>query len=160
MTELEHKAREAWHAVAKPETVLSRAFGGGPMPPAIALDMVQDVCGDRDDAVTAVLLAAASALRERIPDDDHAQNRDHAAHIVGQIPGEYFGHAELWVEDVLNNARRAEEAFMMLTSITDQDFCDYSRAVEWRRWATEANRVIGLCRQLCAAAHPAKETAP
>lgn len=165
MTELEAKAAEAWAHVVRPETVLTRALGGGPMPVAIALDMVQDVTGDRDEALTAVLTAASDWLRGRIPSEPcpfaSPQMADANA-ACGEIPGEFFGHAELWVADVAENARRVIERFVVLAvrHVTEADRLDYFRAVEWKRWAADATRTIALCRQLCAAAHPEPDPVP
>ena len=60
MTELEHRAAEAWAAMVRPRTIL--AAGEWPMPAGVALDVVQDATSERDDAVTALIGAAADWL--------------------------------------------------------------------------------------------------
>ncbi len=155
-TELEAKAAEAWKQMARPRTIFDTIGGTEPFPPAYALDFCQDVCGERDDAVTALLTAAANWLRELIPDDPCPSASPQVADALaacGEIPGEDFGHAEVWVANVAENARRVEEAYVVLQR-GGFSWDDYMRASAWRRWADHATRAIELCRAVPPEAYP------
>lgn len=168
-TELEHAAETAWALFARvPVPIFDAIAGRESLPAGLALDMVQEhTGGDRDDAVTALLHAAARWLRAKMPDTTvvggHlgvAQVND-AAYACDEIPGESFGHAETWVDHVAWRARQVEESFAMKDELHhegDVTFAEFRIAGQWRRWAQEAHRVIGLCRQVCEAAYPAEPT--
>ncbi len=69
MTDSEHDICEiAWKSMTRTPTILDTITGDGlPMPPDIALDMVQEVTGDRVQAARLMLKKASAKLSLDIP---------------------------------------------------------------------------------------------
>lgn len=147
MTATQEKAAEAWAMMVRPANPLARVM---PMPPAVALDYVQDVCGDRDEAVTALCGAAAGWLLLRVPikpekgdvwaDEYDPLCRDDARH-VSECLGAESSLAAVFVEHINERvwARTAADALLRDA---------------WRLWVRDARAAIDFARQLVAAAWP------
>lgn len=145
MTATEHRATEAWAKVVREKTVLDVFAGTEPMPPAIALDYVQDECGDRDDAVMALLAAAGQWLLDTMPvaregDEFDSACRADAADVAAYIEAEsgmarvFFSHIEERYERWVNYTGNA--------LVVDG----------WRLWIRGARRALDLCRAVVDAA--------
>ncbi len=144
MTELEHAAAEAWGLMLAPDT---------PLPPDLALDRVQDVCGERAEASAALHHAADLWLDEQKPGEhewtgylvvyvkitDHLNARDYdraeraRAALHTETHGVRVAHV---VRQTLASRRRADDA------------------TAWGVWCVYAKRAIELCRAVGEAASP------
>ena len=60
-------ARSTWAAVIRKPSILDQITGASAMPPAIAVDRVQDVAGDRNNAIDALFWAAAEVIEKALP---------------------------------------------------------------------------------------------
>jgi hypothetical protein len=152
MTATTEKAAEAWENMVRPESVLTREFGGGPMPPAIGLDMVQETGCDRDDAVSAILQAAEAWLTARLPDASDV-NWAEGGWVCLHIGAESFHLAEVFIGHVADRCLEAREYFILTSYAHGHD--EYSAALPWQKWVVIATRALTICRAVCAAAHPA-----
>ena len=144
------KAVEAWALAIRPRTILSTLGGAEPMPPAVAIDYVQDVCGDRDDAVAALMVAAAAWLRDRMPAlpaawcEVDSSCRESAGLVCDYLASDSLMYAvHLWrVRYTIDSPGVLLDRGMM-------------RAADaWQRWYRDADRARQLCRELSAAAWP------
>lgn len=152
MAELEHKADEAWRAMCAGTGFFDRANAVRPMPAGVAIDMVQDVCGERDDAVCAILGAAARWLESEFPADDFQNAELDAVAVIGDIRGEAFGLAESLREAIMQRAGDVRLARVLGRSrVPDATF---ETAIAWSKWCERAALAIKLCRELAPAAHP------
>lgn len=115
-----------------------------PMPAGVALDMAQDVCGDRDDAVTALLNAAADELESLLPAG--GPFHPEAGFIVSHVRAEDFKFAETLLKNVRGRAGNMHRVSAHLA--------DSTAGAAWLRWCAYAERDIALCRAVCAAAYP------
>lgn len=149
-SELELKAAEAWHIIVLPRPIFSTITVQEPMPFGVALDYIQDITGDRDEAVAALLWAASNQLEKNIP-EDLVNLRDEAIGLLSDIRGEYFSHADRAAETISYRAQdAARSALEFLTG-------DRSRLYvydKWRVWAAQATVAIQFARDLVAAAYP------
>jgi hypothetical protein len=154
MTTAELKAAEAWKLVAHKPTIFSIVAGREPMPPGQAIDYVQDETGDRDDAVSELLKAAANWLAAKAPPGNAVNLGDDALVLLGDIRGEDFGHADaMWGTISLRAQGTAQDVLAgMWRNFPDSP--SLTQLDAWRLWAQEAMRVIGLCRWIVAAAYP------
>lgn len=155
LTETERAADRAWWGMLRDIN---------PMPAGVALDHVQDACDDRDEAVCALLMAAAvylDGLRPEQPLGDISTSMNIAISVRGHVLGESYTLAEnpLAELDGLNreirNACYAQRVYgdgsgggLPYTDADDE------RAAAWLRWCDITKKVIGLCRTISAAAHP------
>jgi hypothetical protein len=153
MTELEQRAAEAWALMAREPNVLTDWITGATaMPANVALDFVQEATGDRDDAVTALLQAAATWLEAKMPADDSLNYRPDAFCVVGDIRGEDFSHADSMIGTIDWRARGAEmDRLMGMNAVSREQM---SNAFDWRHWCVFAWKVIILGRAIVAAAYP------
>jgi hypothetical protein len=154
VTELEHKAAEAWRAVSQGSGFFDRAFGVKAMPAAVAIDMVQDVCGDRDDAVAAILDAAGAWLAAQVPAADMSNAKLDAVAVIGDLRAEAFDLADslrvaIGVRAMEVRLRRAPEP------PATQDERD--AAMSWSVWCARADLAVRLGRKVAAAAYPIEE---
>lgn len=157
MTELETKAIEAWTAMRRaPATV--PGFSAqldpteAPMPAGIALDMVQDVCGDRDDAVQALLDAAAEELIVFVPQQDPFGSADDAQAVASDLRGEHFAHAASALVAIEQRVVGVKlDRILNRPSVSD---AEYEAALSWGRWCDRAKLAIELGRAISAAAYP------
>ena len=157
MNELKAKADEAWAAMVVPEDVFTRSgLKPGPMAPDIALDMVQDVTGDRDEAVTALLQAASdwlntlrmgAALRGISADSSevHTGNAQDAERVTAYIRGESLGLAMTHLVHIHERSRRG----------LPFPGAEARACLWWKQWEEKASLALKLCRQMIEAAHPA-----
>lgn len=147
MSEVEQIARETWAAMAA---------GADPMPPDIALDRVQDVCDDRDDAVMALCRAAASWLAgervvfvlrgvSRSGSEVHAGNMGDADLVISTVHHETLGLADTFLTHIRERCLRA-------AAIDSQ--VENRAASHWMIWAGKAERTLRLIGELGRAAHP------
>jgi hypothetical protein len=67
MTEGQQRAADAWKQVVRKRSIFDTVAGEGPMPPAIAIDFVQDVVDDRMVAVDLLYEAARLWLQMKMP---------------------------------------------------------------------------------------------
>ncbi len=129
------------------------------MPPAVALDMVQDETGDRDDAFRELMSAAGDHLAERVPivpalvvpvieDIDLTDEfRIIASYIRGfswQMVKTHLGILQSRHEE-LHFAVIARLQYLGFDEPPDplRDYCVAARA-----WDMRARRVIALCRDI------------
>jgi hypothetical protein len=145
------KAAEAWAMVCYQPTILNSITGRKPMEPGIAIDYVQDVCGDRDDAVSALLNAAADWLETRLPDAADV-NWMEGGWCCNEIRGECFSHAEMWLQHVCERVGAVKRGWLLSSgSVTHRSF---DAAQMWYRWHKIATNALRLCREITAAAYP------
>jgi hypothetical protein len=152
MTTAELKAAEAWELVAHKPTIFSIVAGREPMPPGQAIDYVQDETGDRDDAVTELLKAAANWLAAKEPGDPHDSFVQDVLDVLNSVRGEsldFATHAAGTIEWRCN-----DYGAMAMASVPPFTRKDAGVFDDWRRWAQLAFRVITLCRGIVAAAYP------
>lgn len=151
MTELEAKAAEAWACIVRPITVSTRGFGNGPMPAAVALDMVQDVTGDRDDAVGAIVRAGADWLdTQTVPWLGSRAYSDDAELVRNYLRSEGLKMASLFAAHIKERADQAADP----RASSEEKWA----AHEWGRWADKATFAIDTCRAVVDAAYPKPAT--
>lgn len=157
MTELERAARTAWDAMTEPQTGLTKMIqtiageNRGPMPVAIALDMVQNVTGERDDAVTALIEAGANWLNEQSRGANGGE-LDDGCHQDAELVTSYIRSESLGLACVYLSHLRDR---CYLANYTANPNRAHKLARErWRRWATKAQFVIDWCRKIEAEAYP------
>ena len=109
-SELQEKAKEAWKAML---------HDLHPMPAGVAIDMVQDVCGDRFEAVAMLFAVAAKWLRAAMP------KRNQSAGAVCESIAR-------------GNLGLAEERIL---------YAPIHRP-EWRQWSYDAPRAVQMCREI------------
>lgn len=157
MTELEQYAAEAWAQVVRPRSIFDTIAGTGPMPPAIALDYCQNVTGDRDDAATAILDAAARWLEDRMPTThgDEISVLDDAMGLLGDLRSEHFSHVDAARLTIYHRAdeRRMGRLFYPGT-VTPAEF---DAANDWCRWAADVELALRLCREVVLEAYPVED---
>lgn len=153
MTELEQAADTAWAALLLPDNLLTRAFGGGPMPVAVAIDMVQNVTGDRDDAVTALHGAAWGWLLMLAPT---GPLDDLATALMGHLLGEQYSLAENMREQL--HHRTTGTRLSRILHPRDTSAAEAARADQWGAWCVHAKRAIEVCQAVSAAAYPIETT--
>lgn len=156
MSELEQKASEAWVLLSRVPSVMDQLCGREPMPIGAALDFVQNVDGDRDNAVFALLDAASKYLQEKMPkhEEDNFHFEDEAFRLLGDLRGEFFGHAHSAAGTI--SFRAQDMAASTLAGMFRNTPLPPSVTVldNWRQWAQEAIRIITLCSQIAAEAYP------
>lgn len=151
MTELEQIADAAWAAAIRDESILTRAFGGEPMPAPIAVDMVQDVCGERDDAVVAIREAATrwlNALAPIVPwrlltDAESVNAAEDAATLRALLAAGDLGSAEAcrqFLVDRTDATRLAHAHYPRSASVAQAEF-----AARLGSWCFAAKRAIRIC---------------
>lgn len=120
-----------------------------PMPAGVALDMIQDVTDDRREAALVFYGVAADHLRGLAPvgdPDDVSSSRQRiraaCAHIKG---GNLFSVAEEHVEAMweAHDTRRHD---YILAGIGTRNRPAFNLHCAYRKWATEARRVLAACR--------------
>lgn len=147
MTEVEQIARETWAAMAT---------GERPMPPEFALDRVQDVTDDRDEAVIELCRAAAVWLAgERVVfvlvgvsaagGETHTGNGLDAELVQGYIRAEVLNLADTYLRHIRERCLRA--------AATDSRVENRAASL-WMMWAGKAERTLRLIAELGRAAHP------
>ena len=151
--EVEQAASRAWLAMVEERNLFDRAIlGATPMPAAIALDMVQDAAGDRDDAACAILMAAAIWLDDARPEQPVGRistSLSASISVRGHILGENYGLAENCLRELMDLNREIRNAYHQLDLNYGPE--DDELAAAWHRWGHKAKRAIGVCRQVTAA---------
>lgn len=149
-SEIERKAREAWALMTRPVTPLAALTGEHPLPPGLALDYVQDVTGDRDDAVTALVRAGADWLEEQTQPGETGEVGDAcmagarvATHYLRE---EKFGTARVFLEHVRAQCERA------LHPMASRQ--DMRAAHGWFLWLKKATFALEWCDAVVTAAYP------
>lgn len=143
MTELEQMAERAWAALLNDV---------GPIPPGVALDMVQDVCGDRAAANAALHSAAVDHLAESAPEGG-THSTSLAVSVGERIVLRLYDAASGHITTLLAHNREirshvfAAKAHHLVEFYTD---ADDALAAEWLRWGNFAHRVLIICRALSA----------
>lgn len=141
MTETQHNARVAWLALVHPT----------PMPCDIALDYVQDSCGDRDDAISEIITAAGDWLAvQSIPaatdTETHAACREAATLAVSHLREQSSGLAKLH----LGNLRQLIDRGQLSALVAER-----RSALAWSVWCGSAATAVAACERLVLAAYPA-----
>ncbi len=144
MTEVEQIARETW---------VLMAVGERPLPPEFALDRVQDVTDDRDEAVIELCRAAAVWLAgERVVfvlrgvrGETHDGCRGLADAIQDFVRSETLGLAAIQLGSIRELCLRA--------AATDSQVENRAASL-WMMWAGKAERTIRLIGELGRAAYP------
>lgn len=151
MSELEQRANEAWLAMQRDVR---------PMPPGVAIDYAQDVCGDRDDAVSAILTAAAVYLDPLRPEPADSTSADMGAAIAarGYLLGESWTLAGSCLDEIDGRSRQVidwiEEPDDGAADVLGLDQRSHELACAWLRWCAYTRGAIETCRAISAAAYP------
>jgi hypothetical protein len=124
------RAAEVWAMLVHPAESI---------PPAVGLDFVHDVCGDRDDAVSAILEAASEWLAVRLPGNGEDVSWAEGGWVCLHIGAESFDLAEVFIGHVADRCRAVTA---------------YGDWQPWRGWSLTATRTLAICRAVCAAAYP------
>jgi hypothetical protein len=133
MTELEQKAAEAWRLV----------FDHA-MPPRIAMDFVQDVCGRRTEALEAILFQAVCTLGNTRPSAEQMTGAGYADSAAGIFSGHLLSRHFDAAGSVLYELRVRLSHERVGPFAPDRD--------RWIDWCADAERVLKLCRELTSAA--------
>jgi hypothetical protein len=154
--ELEQAARTAWAAMSDARSQIQRMVDQmagvrvEPMTAPIALDYVQNVTGDRDDAVSALIRAGTDWLDAQRQPSEGGEVGDgcmcDARLVIYFVRGELLGTAEVFLGHIEERCSRAVHP-----QATPQD---RHAATGWHRWADKARSVIERCRLIVAAAYP------
>lgn len=154
-TELLHRqASSAWAAMVAPQFTLAQALkehDPGPMPPGVALDMVQDVCDDRALAMRTLVDTASDWLDDQRPADS-------ARPSVNNLAATGFA-ALLCLAARSKPARHLNKAEELLVSTRELVIAqqgspiaafvhDYPILIGWSRWCDDAEHALRLCREL------------
>jgi hypothetical protein len=155
MTEVEHKAREAWAAMLVRDSVFSRAgLRPGPMPADLAIDMVQDVTGDRDDAAGAIIGAGADWLANQTQPGGGTETdvgcSAAANNAIGSLRAESLGTAALF----LGHVRTLCDRVLKESSLFPAPRPEVYAALRWERWLAKAERALALCNAVADVAWP------
>lgn len=156
-SELQQAARTAWAAMIDTRGKLQRMVdqmageNRGPMPPGLALDMVQEhTGGDRDDAVTALLNAGADWLEEQSQPSETGEIGDgcmcDARLVLSYLREELPASAAVYLAHI---SERCDGAVHPQATAEDRH-----AATGWRRWVAKALHVIGQCQLIALAAYP------
>lgn len=149
-TELELRAAEAWKLLSRKPNILDSITGREAMSPGVAIDYVQDVTGDRDEAVMAIINAAADWLdSQTVPGGDgeiHAGCLPDSELIRNYLRGECMGLALVFIVHIRDRCYRASTTFGPRG--------DWFAAQDWNAWADKALIAIDHCRAVAAAAYP------
>ncbi|HEY1191087.1 MAG TPA: hypothetical protein VGE74_25865 [Gemmata sp.] len=154
--ELQQAAARAWAAMDDRRSNLQRMVdqmagdNRGPMPVGFALDMVQNVTGDRNDAVTALINVGCDWLDTQTQPGETGEVGDacmcDARILVTYLRGEYLEYAEVYRSHMLESCERAAHP------LATQN--DRRAAMGWMRWVEKAQSVMSKCRLIIAAAYP------
>jgi hypothetical protein len=124
------------------------------MEPAIALDYVQNVTGDRDDAVTALIHAGCDWLAaqepQKVAGDLDAVCHSDADLVLGHLRGEGIGMAVTFASHIEERCGFASHP----ASGRERWI-----ASDWLAWVRKASDVIDWCRKIVTAAHPQEAAA-
>lgn len=139
MTPQQEKATEAFNQMMRKSTPLDKLTGVVPMLPAIALDYVQDECGNRTQAEQLLFEAAKNWLREQLP---------------AVTSGPFSGPNPRWRfagEDLIDSLNPSESVdFVALRGFrvainNVADAGQYLLVCEiWRSWVLQAEKVFDL----------------
>lgn len=150
MTELEQKASQAWSSMTRKPFILDAITGVQAMPVGVAIDFVQDVTGDRDDAVTALVNAGASWLDAQTRPSEVGEIADgcmaDAESITSYLRGEALGMASIFLGHI---RLRCESALHPNASREDR-----LAAHSWHLWTRKAQETIDWVRAVIDAAYP------
>lgn len=150
MTDAQRKAAEVWPLVIYRPGILGTLAGRDPMPPGVAIDCVQDLCPDRDEAVAVLVGAAAAWLRDAMPAAPTGDNeldrtcREQAGFVCDYLASESAmcrTHLRL-LRDQVDSLHVPTRADWMLS------------AGCWLLWFHKADRAIELCGRVSDAAWP------
>lgn len=150
MSEIERKAREAWALMTRPVTPFTTIAGEHPLPPGLALDYVQEVTGERDDAVTALIRAGADWLDEQTQPGDAGEVGNtciaDARVATMYLRGESFGMAAVYLSHIRDRCERAADP-----QVSGHDKW---AAHKWNMWLKKAAHALDWCKTVVAAAYP------
>jgi hypothetical protein len=138
------RAAEVWAMLVHPAESI---------PPAVGLDFVHDVCGDRDDAVSAILEAASEWLAVRLPGNGEDVSWAEGGWVCLHIAEESFSLAEVFLGHVIERCDTASEYYVAY-GFENEGYPEWMAARPWKAWATVATHTLALCRAVCAAAYP------
>ena len=142
MAELEQRAGEAWLAMQR---------NVHPMDAGVALDYAQDACGDRDDAVSAIVRAGADWLdTQTVPWLGSRAYSDDAELVRNYLRSEGLKMASLFASHIEERANQAAHP-----SASGEEW--WAGQV-WGRWADKATFAIDTCRAVVDAAYPKPAT--
>lgn len=139
-------ADEVWRLMTRETQILDTLTGNEPLPVWAALDMVQEETGgNRDDAVYALLKAAARWLRRKQPSPIDGQHfhRD-ASSLLKHLEErdlDRAGGVACCLENEASNAGAGRLAGTVLTA-------NVMAFEKWRLWGREADKTVTWCRQV------------
>jgi hypothetical protein len=146
------RAAEVWAMLVRTPSIVNTVAGIEPIPPAIGLDFVQDVCGNRDDAVSAILEAASEWLAVRLPGNGEDVSWAEGGWVCLHIKAEHLSLAETFLSHVAERCETAERFYLI--AMYDADYKGITEARAWNVWSAVATRTLAICRAVCAAAYP------
>lgn len=148
--ELAAKAAEAWAMMTRPVTIFTQIAGEQPMPAAVALDFVQNVTGERDEAVTALVNAGADWLDAQTRPSETGEIANgcmqDAVRVTKYLRGQYFGYANAFLSHIQDRCNQAADP----RAAQGEKWA----ANSWLGWARKASAVIEACRRVVEAAYP------
>lgn len=132
-----------------------------PMPPCIAVDMVQDETGDRAAASAAIHTAAGVWLDGRRPEEAPSTAGEFkSASLMAAIAchahllGGHYELAESSRATVVERWADAEQDYDPDEPDAFPGIDGYQHAINWLAWCNDAAYAIDLCRAVSAAAQP------
>jgi len=146
MTPAEQLAEKAWEGISRVVSPLKKLVGEEAMPPAIAIDMVQDETGSRDKAVELIVKAAAEWLILKAPPVLHAFSGD-CDSLIWSLRAQDFDRAVVYSGAIENEA--VNQGQWVLASNLQGSRSGVFDYDNWRQWALTAYRTIEKCREVC-----------
>lgn len=156
-TELESRAAEAWAMMSRKTTIFTTLAGDRePMPPAVALDYVQDVCGDRDDAMIELMRVASHQLSIVMPTwgsgEVHRGCKADAELICSYLREESPGLATVHLVHIRDCCYMVTHPGYLAPDNASPR--DRHEALDWNRWADKAMETIDRARAVVDAVYP------
>lgn len=134
-------ARSTWAAVVRKPSILDQITGASAMPPAIAVDRVQDVTDDRNQAIDALFWAAAEVIEQALPARS-AHPRWASAHAVA-------GYLRVGATSLAEANAHIEETGREIAQFPSRED-NLFHLNAYSIWAREARRQIAICHELAA----------
>lgn len=122
MTELEHKAAEVWALYGRQPSIMEDSAGLEPLPAGIALDMVQDVTGERREAYAAIYKVAVDPLLDDLQWSDTLPQMICLPHFTCEEVLKTIDGLFSWNSDTVNHIREqslmhARRVFVLLNEL-------------------------------------------
>lgn len=149
--ELQNRADEAWRMMIR---------AADPMPPAVALDFVQqadDERTERGSAAAAIHKAAAWWLSNKPPPAAPDEDRECAPRLLAALHLGHTATAEQVRVQIRDRASDVRLAYVLSPSRVEH--AAWVRAKAWGEWCDYAYHAVRLCHQVAEAVHPPEPAA-